>query len=228
MNTLWATAAPRRQDTRPGPGLAGLGGTWCDDGQCWRGLAWGDESWFEPALGRTLQQELDLFPVDREQRASPLILYLHPPRDTRTIYPVRSPLYPRLVQAARACGFALASIEYRDAQRLDIGEPAPDNDVAQARRWIHAHAHQLGIDSQNVFLVDLSQARLGLWTVTRQQRDPALRINAAYSHRPNASWQGAELARRFVVDGHWLAFDDRVAPENAFDGVVPFFQRHLR
>ncbi|HEV8692126.1 MAG TPA: hypothetical protein VGQ91_17610, partial [Ideonella sp.] len=131
MNTMLATvstpqSAPSAATARKDP--AGPGGTWCVDGQCWRDIAWGSESWFEPAVGKLLRQDLDFFPVDRDQRASPLILYIHPPRDTKAIYPARSSLYFRLVQVARASGFSVASIEYRHPE-LDDPDPAPSNDI---------------------------------------------------------------------------------------------------
>src|SRR6185436_19405164 len=165
MDTSLATpkAAPARPAAWPAasPGPDELGGSWCDDAQCWRGIGWGDASWFEPAAGKMLRQDLDFFPVDRAQRASPLIVYLHPPRDTKTIHAVRSPLYPRLVQAARACGFSLASIEYREAELDPHGEPPADNDIARARRWIQLNAQALGVDNGNVFFVDQSPGSLG-------------------------------------------------------------------
>lgn len=210
------------------PELADLGGTWCDDGACWRGVAWGDATWFDPVSGKLLRQELDFFPVDRTWGPAPLVLYLHPPLDSRAIHPANSPLYFGLVRAARACGMAVASMDYRHPAPHDPGDPPLDNDVTWARRWIHAHAEPLGIDPRNVFLVDQSPGMLGQWTAHHHRRDPTVRVGAAYSHHGRTGHQGPEVARRFVVEGHWLAFVDPVPPERAYDGVLTFFQRHLR
>ena len=232
MNAMLATIstpqAPPRAASAAREQAAGLGGTWCVDGQCWRGIVWGTASWFEPAVGKVLQQDLDFFPVDREQRASPLILYIHPPRDTKAIYPARSSLYFRLVQVARASGFSVASIEYRHAVPDDLADPAPDNDIATARRWLHAHARSLGVDAGNVFLVDLSRGTLGLRTARRYRHDPTLRINAACSLDAWTTCSGPEVGRRFVAEADGMAFGDRISPEHAYDGVIPFFQRPLR
>ena len=122
----------------------------------------------------------------------------------------------------------MASVEYRHPAGDDAALRRVDNDIAQARRWLHAHGRQLGIDTGNVFLVDQSSGSQGLWTALQHRRDPTLRINAAYSHQLRATAQGVEVARRFVVESDWLAFVDRIPAEHAYDGVVPFFQRHLR
>jgi len=209
-------------------GPSPLGGTWCDEAQCLRGVAWGIDSWFDPDAGCVVWQDLDFFPVDRHQYASPLILYVHAPRESKTIEAASGPLFECLVQVARASGFSVASLEYRNPVTDDQPEPPPDNDIAMARRWLNAHALQLGIDTRNVFLVDQSRGSLGLWTALQHRRDPALQINAAYSHQLRTTCHGTEVARRFVVESDWLAFVDRIPPEHAYDGVVPYFQRHLR
>jgi len=233
MNTLLASvstlqAQPRAALDSRQEGPADLGGTWCAESGCYRGIAWGRESWFDPAVGQMLRQDLDFFAPARARSASPLILYIHPPLDTKTIQPGRSPLYAGLVQLARASGFAVASIEYRPAAPDDPADPAHDNDVALARRWVHAHARQLGIDADNVFFVDHSRGTLGLRTVLQHRRDPAMRVNAAYSHHLRTTFRGVEVARRFVAEADGLGFVDRISPERAYDGVIPFFQRYLR
>lgn len=233
MNTLLASvstlrALPWAVNPATREGLAGVGGSWCVDGRCYRGIAWGSESWFDPAVGQELRQDLDFFPLDHGQCASPLILYIHPPLDTKTIQPRRGPLYAGLVQVARASGFAVASIEYRPPALDDLVDPAPDNDVVLARRWVHARAHQLGVDADNVFFVDQSRGTLGLRTALQYRRDPAVRVNAAYSHHERTTFRGVEVARRFVAESDGLGFVDRISPERAYDGVIPFFQRYLR
>jgi hypothetical protein len=232
MNTVLAlvsapSTSPRAQATAR-QGAAGLGGTWCLEGQCYRGIVWGPESWFDPAVGKLLRQDLDFFPVVRGQRATPLILYIHPSRDTKTIHPGRRLLYDRLVQEARAWGFSVASVEYRHPGLDDLIDATPDNDIAAARRWLHAHAGPLGIDAGNVFIVDQSRGTLGLRTALQHRHDPAVRVNAAYSHHERTTFRGLEVARRFVAESDGLGFVDRIAPERAYDGVIPFFQRYLR
>lgn len=232
MNTLLASVSTLRASpwaASPAPeGLAGVGGSWCVDGQCYRGIAWGGETWFDSDVGKMLRQDLDFFPFDCEQRASPLIIYLHPSLDTKTIYPTRGPLYAGLVQVARASGFSVASVEYRQPVWDDLLDPTPDNDIAAARRWVHAHARQLGVDVGNVFFVDQSRGTLGLRTALQHRRDPAVRVNAAYSHHERTTFRGVEVARRFVAESDGLGFVDRISPARAYDGVIPFFQRYLR
>ncbi len=232
MNTLLAAvltlpALPQATTVIPN-GPASLGGTWDGEGYCYRGIVWGGESWFEPEVGKVLRQDLDFFPVVRDQCASPLILYIHPPRDTKMIDPARGALYSRLVQQARANGFSVASVEYRQPVWDDLFDPAPDNDIAAARRWVHAHARQLGVDLGNVFFVDQSRGTLGLRTALQHRNDPAVRVNAAYSHHQRTTFRGVEVARRFVAESDGLGFVDRISPERAYDGVIPFFQRYLR
>jgi hypothetical protein len=231
MDSLMATVstAPASSWVAPADraGHAGLGGRWCGETRCLRSVAWGIESWFEPEVGQVLWQDLDFFPAERDQFASPLILYVHPPREAKTIDLAGSPV-ARLLRSARASGFSVASIEYRHPAGDDTALRRVDNDIAQARRWLHAHGRQLGIDTGNVFLVDQSRGSQGLWTALQHRRDPALRVNAAYSHQLRATAQGVEVARCFVVESDWLAFVDRIPAEHAYDGVVPFFQRHLR
>jgi hypothetical protein len=237
MNSLMATVSTSPAPSWVAPadqagqaGHVGLGGRWCGEARCLRGVAWGIESWFDPEAGQVLWQDLDFFPVERDPFASPLILYVHPPRESKAIDLVGVSSATRLVRAARASGFSVASIEYRHPVGDDLNNDARllDNDIAQARRWLHSQARQLGIDTGNVFLVDQSRGSLGLWTMLQQRQDLALRVNAAYSHQLRASSQGVEVARRFVVESDWLAFVDRMPPEHAYDGVVAFFQRHLR
>lgn len=230
MATVSTSPAPSWVAPADQAGHAGLGGRWCGEARCLRSVAWGIESWFDPEAGQVLWQDLDFFPVGRDLFASPLILYVHPPREAKTIDLTGGSPATRLVRAARAGGFSVASIEYRQPADDGLSSDARllDNDIARARRWLHVQARQLGIDTGNVFLVDQSRGSLGLWTLLQHRQDPALRINAAYSHQLRASSQGVEVARRFVVESDWLAFVDRMPAEHAYDGVAAFFQRHLR
>lgn len=184
-----------------------LGGTWHEDCQCYRNMRWGSESWYEPDIAKVLYQDLDFFPAAPDpQGGRPLIIYAHAARATKYISVSRGNLYPVLVQQARANGFSVASIEYRHPVKDDYIVPAPHDDIAEATRWLRAHASELDLDTRNVFYLGHSRGTLALWTALHYQADPQVRVNAVYGYNAQASYQGTEMADRFLIPEDREAF----------------------
>ncbi len=184
----------------------GLGGVWHEDCQCWRNMPWGSAEWVEPDVGRLLKQDLDFFPLSRSQQGSPLIIYAHAATATKSISVTRGFLYPVLVQQARANGFSVASIEYRHPVRDDFIVPAPHDDVADATRWIRAHASELGVDPHNFFYLGHSRGTLTLWTALHDRADPEVQVNAVYGYNAQTTYRGSEMADDFIVPSDRAAF----------------------
>jgi len=175
-------------------------GSWHDDCQCYRNIDWGPETWFSVDIGKVLKQDLDFFPATPDpQGPRPLIIYAHAATATKYISVDRGSLYPVLVQQARANGFSVASIEYRHPVKEDYIEPAPHDDIAEATRWLRAHAGVLGIDTRNVFYLGHSRGTLALWTALHYRKDPQVHVNAVYGYNAQASYRGREVADLFLV-----------------------------
>jgi acetyl esterase/lipase len=176
------------------------GGNWHDDCQCYRNIVWGPETWYSVDIGKVLKQDLDFFPAPPDpQGPRPLIIYAHAATATKYISVDRGNLYPVVVQQARANGFSVASIEYRHPVKEDYIEPAPHDDIAEATRWLRAHAGVLGIDPRNVFYLGHSRGTLVLWTALHYQDDPQVRVNAVYGYNAQASYRGREMADQFLI-----------------------------
>lgn len=176
-------------------------GTWHDDCQCYRNIDWGPETWYSVDIGKVLKQDLDFFPAppDPQGRPRPLIIYAHAATATKYISVDRGSLYQVLVQQARANGFSVASIEYRHPVKEDYIEPAPHDDIAEATRWLRAHASVLDVDTRNVFYLGHSRGTLVLWTALHYRNDPQVRVNAVYGYNAQASYRGSEVADKFLI-----------------------------
>jgi acetyl esterase/lipase len=183
-----------------------LGGVWHDDCACYRGMVWGSQEWFEPEVQKVLRQDLDYFPVSLDQQDSPLIIYAHAARATKYISSTRGALYPVLIEQARANGFSVASIEYRHPVKDDFIVPAPQDDIAEATRWLRLHAAELGLDRRNVFYLGHSRGTLAVWTAVHYQSDPTVAVNAVYGFNAQTSYRGDEMARRFLIPGDRQSF----------------------
>lgn len=176
------------------------GGTWHEDCQCYRNIDWGSATWYSVDIGKVLKQDLDFFPAPLDPNGPrPLIIYAHAATATKYISVDRGSLYPVLVQQARASGFSVASIEYRHPVKEDYIEPAPHDDIAEATRWLRAHASELDVDTRNVFYLGHSRGTLALWTALHYRNDPEVRVNAVYGYNAQASYRGSEMAEQFLI-----------------------------
>jgi len=187
------------------PAMAGAAGVWKEDCQCYRNVPWGAVQWFEPEVQKVLTQDLDFFPVSREQEPTPVIVYAHAAMTTKFIGPTQG-AYLTLVQPARAAGMSFVSIEYRHPVKDDYIIPVPQDDITSAMRWIHEHAAALHLDTQNVFLMGHSRGTLALWTALRYQTDPQVRVNAVFGYNAQTTYRGEEMAERFLIESDRDAF----------------------
>lgn len=187
------------------PVLAEAAGVWKEDCQCYRNVPWGPVEWFEPEVRKVLKQDLDYFPVSRDQAPTPVIVYAHAAMTTKFISPNQG-VYLTLVQPARAAGMSVISIEYRHPVKDDYIVPAPHDDIAEAMRWIREHAAQLRVDTDNVFLLGHSRGTLALWTALRYQSDPQVRVNAVYGYNAQSTYRGDEMAERFLIESDRARF----------------------
>jgi acetyl esterase/lipase len=192
--TRWGAAALAAM-----PALAAGAGVWKEDCQCYRNIPWGDVQWFEPEVRKVLVQDLDFFPVSRDQAPTPVIVYAHAAMTTKFISPYQG-VYSSLVQPARAAGMSVVSVEYRHPVKDDYIVPAPHDDITMAMRWVREHADELHLDTGNVFLLGHSRGTLALWTALRYQTDPQVRVNAVYGYNAQTTYRGDEMASRFLIE----------------------------
>jgi acetyl esterase/lipase len=181
------------------PVLAAAAGVWKEDCQCYRNVPWGKVQWFEPEVQKVLTQDLDYFPVSRDQAPTPVIVYAHAAMTTKFISTGQA-VYTSLVQPARAAGMSVVSVEYRHPVKDDYIVPAPHDDITAAMRWIHQHAAELHLDINNVFLLGHSRGTLAVWTALRYQDDPEVRVNAVYGYNAQTTYRGDEMAQRFLIE----------------------------
>jgi acetyl esterase/lipase len=201
------------------PALAAAADGWNEGCQCYRNLAWGPDEWFEPEVRKVLKQDLDFFPVSRDQAPTPVIVYAHAAMTTKYIGTTQG-TYLTLVQPARAAGMSVVSVEYRHPVKDDYIVPAPHDDITSAMRWIHEHATALHLDTNNVFLLGHSRGTLALWTALRYQSDPEVRVNAVYGYNAQTTYRGDEMAQRFLVESDRAGF---VADYEALHPQYPLF-----
>ncbi|MGM9491748.1 alpha/beta hydrolase [Ideonella sp. YS5] len=181
------------------PALAAAADGWNEGCQCYRNMAWGAVEWFEPEVRQVLKQDLDYFPVARDQAPTPVIVYAHAAMTTKYIGLTQG-TYLTMVQPARAAGMSVISVEYRHPVKDDYIVPPPHDDIAEAVRWIRGHAESLNLDADNVFLLGHSRGTLALWTALRYQRDTQVRVNAVYGYNAQITYRGNEMAERFLVE----------------------------
>jgi acetyl esterase/lipase len=187
------------------PALAAAADGWNEGCQCYRNLVWGSAEWFEPEVRKVLKQDLDFFPVSRDQAPTPVIVYAHAAMTTKYIGTTQG-TYLALVQPARAAGMSVISVEYRHPVKDDYIVPAPHDDITLALRWIHEHATALHLDMNNVFLLGHSRGTLALWTALRYQSDPEVRVNAVYGYNPQTTYRGDEMADHFLIESDRAGF----------------------
>jgi acetyl esterase/lipase len=202
------------------PALAAAADGWNESCQCYRNLVWGSAEWFEPEVRKVLKQDLDLFPVSRDQAPTPVIVYAHAAMTTKYISPMTGP-YLSLVQPARAAGMSVVSVEYRHPVKDEYIVPAPHDDITQAMRWIHKHAIELHLDMNNVFLLGHSRGTLALWTALRYQNDPEVRVNALYCYNAQSTYRGDEMATHFLIESDragFVADYEALHPQHALFG----------
>ncbi len=187
------------------PALAAAAGVWKEDCQCYRNVPWGTVDWFEPEVRKVLTQDLDFFPVSRDQAPTPVIVYAHAAMTTKFISPNQG-VYLSLVQPARAAGMSVISVEYRHPVKDDYIVPAPHDDITEAMRWVRQNAEALHLDTNNVFLLGHSRGTLALWTALRYQADPEVRVNAVYGYNAQTTYRGEEMAARFLIESDRAGF----------------------
>lgn len=172
---------------------------------CYRNIVWGPESWVEPALRKAMRQDLDFFPPPSPSGNAPLIVFAHPALRTKTILPDDA-LWSRVIEPARANGFAVASVEFRHPVDDDFIVPAPHDDLARATEWIVENAESFGVDRNNIFFLGHSRGTLLLWTALSYQDRWPFRINAFYGYNAQATYQGTQAGELFVIPEERDAF----------------------
>jgi acetyl esterase/lipase len=180
-------------------------------------LCYGRETWREPEIDplNELHQRFDFYRVPSTAKV-PLIVWAHPNGMSKRL-PESSALYQALVAPALAAGFSFASLEFRhpvanEDEPNNANDPRiPHDDIARALQFIRANADALGIDRRNIFLVGQSRGSLGVWTALQDDMarpgalNPVLRestrVNAVYAVNAQTTYDGAEFARLFVIEG---------------------------
>ncbi len=179
-------------------------------------ICWGSQHWVEPSYGdgtTTLFQELDFYPPAASlhgRQPAPLVVYFHEDGTTNHISRTEdAALYSTLVAAATNAGYAFASVEFRHPV-VDHALPnrpprdfrVPHWDVADAIRYLRAHAADLNVDPANFFGVGWSRGSEVLWAALQPDvvGAPSTRLNAVVAYNAQTTYVLDEYLADFVVD----------------------------
>ncbi|WP_124539826.1 alpha/beta hydrolase [Piscinibacter terrae] len=147
----------------------------------------------------------------------PLIIWSHPTGPSQVLMrdscaaDASCPYANRLLQPAIQSGYALMSIQFRHPRasqtstgvQLDI----PNTDIANAVQWVRAHADDMGVDKDNIFLAGQSRGTLALLTAFMNDlgnptapdwHSQSSRVNAVFAVQAQTTYEHDELRDLFI------------------------------
>jgi acetyl esterase/lipase len=173
---------------------------------CYRNVAYGSTTWFEPTTRKLAHQVMDIWmpaAITRPEGA-PIVYYGHPNGVGNFIAMDTAPgsLWSRLVKPLTDRGYIVVSYEFRHPVVNYVeGKPVPRYDIQKAINYFTTNfASTLAADPSNSFIAGQSRgAGLGLLTALTGTFTGSTKVQAIWTYQAQTSFNCNEMAKTYVI-----------------------------
>lgn len=180
---------------------------------CYRNVAYGTKTWFEPTTMRFAKQVMDIWMPSgvNQPGGRPIVYYGHPNGSTHTIAfdKTAGSMWSKLVKPLTDRGFVVVSYEFRHPVVNYVeGSPAPRYDIQKAiNTFSGKYAASLGADATNSFITGQSRGGgLGILTALTGKFYNGTQVRALWTYQAQTSFDCNEMADTFVIENERGAF----------------------
>ena len=180
---------------------------------CYRNVAYGSTTWFEPTTRKFAKQVMDIWMPAAINRAegAPIVYYGHPNGVGHYIAMDTTPgsLWNRLVKPLTDRGYIVVSYEFRHPVVNYVeGMPVPRYDIQKAINYFTANfASTLNADPSNSFVSGQSRGGgLGLLTALTGYFTGTTKVQGIWTYQAQTSFNCNEMAKTYVIQSDRATF----------------------